>query len=130
MTKHLTPKELCKLSARRVNIIAHNEELSDTELADALSNLNGILSMFSMESLMNANGMTFPLGADDVGTGMDDQVNYALVDILAVRLAGVYQLPVPQQIAIDARRAEVNLKRWNAKPIYHKPDPVLQGLSR
>ncbi len=126
----MTPKELCTLSAKRVNIIAHNEELSESELADVLHNLNGLLSMFSMERLLNANGMAFPLGADDVATGMDEQVEYALIDILAVRLAGVYQLPIAPQIQTSANRAELNLKRWNAKPLYHKRDLVLLGLTR
>lgn len=125
----MTPSDLATQAARRVNIIAHNETLSDSELSDAVGNLNSILSMYSMESLLAENGIVLPLGVDDVHTGMDDQLEWALVDILAVRLAGVYGLPVAPQIAKDAQRAETNLKRWNAKPLYHKPDPVLMGLS-
>lgn len=126
----MTPANLVNMAARRVNIISHNETLSASELQDGLDNLNSMLSMYSMEPLLADNGIVFPLAADDYHTGMDDQVEYALVDLLAVRLASVYQLPVGNQIALDARRAERNLKAWNVKPIYSKHDLVLRGLSR
>lgn len=126
----MTPANLVNMAARRVNIIAHNETLSDSELQDGLDNLNSMLSMYSMELLLAENGIVFPLAADDYHTGMDDQVEYALVDALAVRLAGVYQLPVSDIVAMDAHRAGRNLKAWNVKPIYSKPDLVLRGLSR
>lgn len=126
----MTPANLVNMAARRVNIIAHNETLSDSELQDGLDNLNSMLSMYSMEPLLSENGIVFPLDADDYHTGMDDQVEYALVDVLAVRLASVYQLPVGNQIALDARRAERNLKNWNVKPIYNKNNLVLRGLTR
>ena len=126
----MTPTDLATKAARRVNIIAHNETLSDSELSDALDNLNGMLSMYSMEPLLADNGVVFPLSADDAHTGMDDQMEYALIDLLAVRLAGVYQLPVSDVIVLAARRAERNLKAWNIKPIYSQPDCVLWGLSR
>lgn len=126
----MTPNNLVNMAARRVNIIAHNESLSASELQDGLDNLNTMLSMYSMEALLNANGMMFPLAADDFHTGMDDQVEYALVDLLAVRLAGVHYLPVAQTIADDAKTAKRNLKAWNVKPIYNPPDLVLRGLSR
>lgn len=125
----MTPSDLCTHAARRANIIAHNEQLSDSELADAVNNLNSILSMYSMESLLADNGIVLPLNVDDAHTGMDDQLEWALIDILAVRLAGVYGLPIAPQITKDAQRAETNLKRWNAKPLYHKPDLVLLRLS-
>lgn len=126
----MTPNNLVNMAARRVNIIAHNETLGDSELQDAIDNLNGMLSMYSMEALLAANGMMFPLSVTDLHTGMDDQVEYALVDLLAVRLAGVHYLPVAQTIADDAKTAKRNLKAWNIKPIYSKPDLVLKGLSR
>lgn len=126
----MTPANLVNMAARRVNIIAHNETLSDSELQDGIDNLNTMLSLYSMESLLSANGIVFPLAVTDVHTGMDDQVEYALVDLLAVRLAGVYQLPIAQTIATDAKRAERNLKAWNIEPIYKSPDLVLRGLSR
>ena len=126
----MTPANLVNMAARRVNIIAHNETLSDSELQDGLDNLNSMLSMYSMEPLLAENGIVFPLAVDDYHTGMDDQVEYALVDALAVRLAGVYQLPVSDIVAMDANRAGRNLKAWNVKPIYSKPDLVLRGLSR
>ncbi len=126
----MTPNNLVNMAARRVNIIAHNETLSVSELQDGLDNLNSMLSMYSMEPLLAENGIVFPLAADDYHTGMDDQVEYALVDLLAVRLAGVYQLPIAQTVAMDAKRAERNLKAWNIKPIYSQPDLVLRGLSR
>ncbi len=126
----MTPANLVSMAAKRVNIIAHNETLSDSELQDGIDNLNTMLSLYSMESLLSANGIVFPLAVTDVHTGMDDQVEYALVDLLAVRLAGVYQLPIAQTIAIDAKRAERNLKAWNIKPIYSKRDLVLRGLTR
>lgn len=126
----MTPSNLVNIAARRVNIIAHNETLSASELQDGLDNLNGMLSTYSMEPLLAENGIVFPLAADDAHTGMDDQVEYALVDLLAVRLAGVHYLPVAQTIADDAKTAKRNLKAWNIKPIYSKPDLVLRGLSR
>ena len=126
----MTPNNLVNMAARRVNIIAHNETLSVSELQDGLDNLNSMLSMYSMEPLLSENGIVFPLAADDMHTGMDDQVEYALVDLLAVRLAGVYQLPVAPTIVMSAERAERNLKAWNIKPIYSQPDLVLRGLSR
>lgn len=126
----MTPNNLVNMAARRVNIIAHNETLSASELQDGLDNLNSMLSMYSMEPLLAENGIVFPLAADDYHTGMDDQVEYALVDLLAVRLAGVYQLLVAPTIAMSAERAERNLKAWNIKPIYSKSDLVLRGLSR
>ena len=126
----MTPANLVNMAARRVNIIAHNETLSASELQDGIDNLNTMLSLYSMETLLQANGIVFPLAVTDVHSGMDDQVEYALVDLLAVRLAGVYQLPVAQTIAIDAKRAERNLKAWNIKPIYSKRDLVLRGLTR
>ena len=125
----MTPSDLCTHAARRANIIAHSEQLSDSELSDAVNNLNGMLSMMSMERLLADNGVMLPLGVNDAHTGLDDQLEYALIDLLAVRLAGVYGLSVAPQIAKDAQRAETNLKRWNAKPLYHKPDLVLLGLS-
>lgn len=125
----MQPSDLCNSAARRVNIIAHNEQLSDSELSDAVNNLNGMLSMMSMERLLADNGVMLPLGVNDAHTGLDDQLEYALIDLLAVRLAGVYGLSVAPQIAKDAQRAETNLKRWNAKPLYHKPDAVLNGMS-
>ena len=126
----MTPANLVNMAARRVNIIAHNETLSASELQDGIDNLNTMLSLYSMETLLQANGIVFPLAVTDVHSGMDDQVEYALVDLLAVRLAGVYQLPIAQTIAIDAKRAERNLKAWNIKPIYSKRDAVLRGLTR
>lgn len=126
----MTPANLVNMAARRVNIIAHNETLNDSELQDGLDNLNTMLSTYSMEPLLAENGIVFPLAADDYHTGMDDQVEYALVDLLAVRLAGVYQLQVAQTIADDAKTAKRNLKAWNIKPIYTKPNLVLRGLSR
>lgn len=125
----MTPSDLATQAAKRVNIIAHNESLSDSELADCISNLNSILSMYSMESLMADNGIVLPLAPDDAHTGMDDQIEFALIDILAVRLASVYQLPIGNQIALDARRAERALKAWNVKPIYSKADRTLMARS-
>ena len=125
----MTPSDLCTHAARRANIIAHSEQLSDSELSGAVNHLNGMLPMMSMERVLADNGVMLPLGVNDAHTGMDDQLEWALIDILAVRLAGVYGLPIAPQIAKDAQRAETNLKRWNAKPLYHKPDLVLLGLS-
>lgn len=118
----MTPVDIANRAARRVNIIPATDSLDTAELRDAVEMLNGMLSMLSMEPLIASNGIVFPLSTDDASTGMDDQVEYAIIDMLAVRLAATYGMNVPQQTALDAIRAERNLKRWNVRPIYIESD--------
>lgn len=118
----MTPVDIANRAARRVNIIPATDSLDTAELRDAVEMLNGMLSMLSMEPLIASNGIVFPLSTDDASTGMDDQVEYAVIDMLAVRLAATYGMTVPQQTALDAIRAERNLKRWNVRPIYIESD--------
>lgn len=118
----MTSVDIVNKAARRVNIIPVQDSLDDAEVDDALTVLNGMLSMLSMEPLLAANGLVFPLTATDASTGMDDQVEFAVIDMLAVRLASTHGLALPQQTAIDAARAERNLKRWNVRPIYIDSD--------
>lgn len=126
----MTPLDLCNQAAISAGIIAHDEQLTGSEAKDAMSQLNRMLSSYSMESLIANSGLTFPLASTDVHTGMDDQLEYALVDLLAVRLASVYKLPVPEAVYLAGRRAEQNIQRMNSKPLWHEPDLVLTGLSR
>lgn len=125
----MKPLDLVNKSARRVNIIAHNETLSDSEAMDALDNLNSILSMWSMRPLIAKSGLVFPLEQNDMHTGLDDQFEYGLIDILAVRLAGVYGLPVPQDVALSALQAEKLLERQNISPLFDRGDTVVNLMS-
>lgn len=61
---------------------------------------------------------------------MDDQIEFALVDNLAVRLAGVYGLACPQDVALAAQSAVKGIERENILPIYNDGDNVLFGISR
>lgn len=118
----MTPVDIVNNAARKVNIIPLNDVLDTAEVNDALVTLNGMLSMMSMEPLLNINGLVFPLTIADASTGMDDQVEYAIIDMLAVRLASSHGMAMPQLAALDAQRAERNLKRWNVRPIYIDSD--------
>ena len=66
----MTPLELVTKAARRVNIIAHNETLTESEAQDALENLNGIVSNWSMRPLIARSGLSFPVAITDAHTGM------------------------------------------------------------
>lgn len=118
----MTPVDIVNKAARRVNIIPATDSLDTAEVREAVEMLNGMLSMLSMEPLIASNGIVFPLSTDDASTGMDDQVEYAVIDMLAVRLADTHGMAVPRQTALDAIRAERNLKRWNVRPIYIASD--------
>ena len=121
----MTPLELVTKAARRVNIIAHNETLTDSEAQDALENLNGIVSNWSMRPLIARSGLSFPMEITDAHTGMDDQIEYALIDNLAVRLAGVYGLTCPQDVALAAQSAVKGIERQNVLPMYDGGDTTL-----
>lgn len=121
----MTPLELVTKAARRVNIIAHDETLSDSEAQDAIDNLNGIISGWSLRPLIARSGLSFPLAIADAHTGMDDQIEYALIDNLAMRLAGVYGLTCPQDVALAAQSAVKGIERENALPIYDGGDTTL-----
>ena len=124
----MTPLELVTKAARRVNIIAHNETLSDSEAQDAIDNLNGIISGWSLRPLIARSGLSFPLAIADAHTGMDDQIEYALIDNLAMRLAGVYGLACPQDVALSAQAAIKGIERENTLPMYDNGDSVLNNF--
>ena len=72
---------------------------------------------------------THPCGVrPDAHTGMDDQIEYALIDNLAMRLAGVYGLTCPQDVALAAQSAVKGIERENTLPMYDNGDSVLNNL--
>ena len=126
----MTPLELVTKASRRVNIIAHNETLSDSEAQNAVDTLNGILSNWSMRPLIARSGLAFPLAVTDAHTGMDDQIEYALINNLAIELAGEYGFAPPVNVVMAASQAVQGIERENILPIYNDGDNVLFGISR
>ena len=124
----MTPLELVTKAARRVNIIAHNETLSDSEAQNAVDTLNSILSNWSMRPLIARSGLAFPLAVTDAHTGMDDQIEYALIDNLAIELAGEHGFSAPNTVVLSAAQAIQGIERENALPIYDCGDSVLNNL--
>ena len=124
----MTPLELVTKAARRVNIIAHNETLSDSEAQDAIDNLNGIISSWSLRPLIARSGLSFPLALSDAHTGMDDQIEYALIDNLAIELAGEHGFAPPANVVIAASQAVQGIERENTLPMYDNGDSVLNNL--
>lgn len=126
----MTPKELVTKSARRVNIIAHDEELSESELIDGVDNLNSLLAEWSLNSLINPSGINYPVGVHDAHSGLDDPLEWAMVEVLAVRLAGVYGIAVPPDVARSAQNMVRSLENHHIAPLYDTAEPMLMNLSR
>lgn len=121
----MKPIDIVNRAARRINLIASGDVLPSDEATDALLELNTQLSQMSLSPLLTKNGLRFPLRLGDALTGMDDQIEFALIDMLAVRLADIYRIDIPASLVQGANTQVRLLKRRAAHALTEKPNLAL-----
>ena len=116
-----TLRDIINRSWRRLNAFDAREDPSDADASDILAALN------EMMTGMKADGVDVLWGADKTLATtfpLDDKHREGVIAILATKIAGMFQVPIPQDVADDAVRGQARLFAD-----YSLPDPMKVDLA-
>lgn len=114
--------EIIRAALTRLGIYATGEEVPADDAITALNTLNGLLSEYELQPLLNLPvELYLPLSIND-DLVMTDSLLRVIILGLAIDLAPDYGVEPSQSLLRQQSRAMVVAKRANAKPIYTKSD--------
>lgn len=110
--------EIIRAALTRLGIYATGEEVPADDAITALNTLNGLLSEYELQPLLDLPvDLYLPIDID-TDIAMDKSLQRVIILGLAVDLAPDYGVEPSPSLLRQQSRAMVVAKRYNAKPIY------------
>lgn len=110
--------EIIRKALTRLGIYATGDEVSADDTATALETLNGLLSEYELQPLLDLPvDLYLPIDID-TDIAMDKSLQRVIILGLAVDLAPDYGIEPSPSLVRQQSRAMVVAKSYNAKPIY------------